>query len=158
MDSKADQLIRQQLVRHLKGGQAFSPIGKVVDEMPFEKIGVIPDGLPYSFYQLFYHIRVAQADLLEYCRDDNYQAPEWPADYWPDDPSPADKGEWESLIKSYKNERQEFCDLLLSSQTDLLEPFPSNEDHNILRQSELIIEHTAYHTGQLYLIYRLLNQ
>lgn len=150
--------IKQQLIKHLEGGQAFSPIDKVLKEMPFEKIGIVPDGLPYSFYQLFYHIRVAQLDILEYCRDEDYEAPNWPDDYWPDDPAPANEGEWQSLIDAYFRERKEFSEMISQPDTDILKPFQANEEHNLLRQAELIIEHTAYHTGQLYIVYRILNK
>lgn len=150
--------IKQQLNKHLVGGQAFSPIDKVLDEMPFDKIGIITDGLPYSFYQLFAHIRIAQLDILEYCTRDDYKAQNWPDDYWPDESAPASQEVWNELTESYFSERQEFCDLILSPETDLMEPFKSNKDHNLLRQAELIIEHTAYHTGQLYVIFRLLNE
>jgi hypothetical protein len=84
-------LIKQQLVTHLKGGKAFSPFDTVLDKMPVDKIGIVPDGLPYSFYQQFAHIQIAQSDILEYCRDDNYEAPNWPDDYWPDSPESENK-------------------------------------------------------------------
>jgi len=150
-------LIKQQLVKHIKGGQAFAPIDTVLDNMPYKKIGIVPDGLPYSFYQLFYHIRFAQSDILGYCLDDGYQAPNWPDDYWPEKTVSENEDEWHRLMNVYFDEREEFCDLLLSDDTQLMAPFKSNESHNMLRQAELIIEHSAYHTGQLYIIYRLLN-
>jgi hypothetical protein len=154
----ADQTdIKHQLVKHLNGGQAFSPIDKVIDEMPFEKIGIVPDGLPYSFYQLFAHIRIAQLDILEYCTLDDYSAGNWPDDYWPDDPAPESRKAWNELTDTYFSERKEFCDLILDPGSDLMKPFKANEEHNLLRQAELIIEHTAYHNGQLYVVYRLLN-
>src|SRR6056297_2095085 len=148
---------KQQLVKHLKGGQAFSPIDKVLNEMPYQKIGIVHNGLPYSFYQLFAHIRIAQLDILEYCRNDTYQAPNWPDEYWPEAKSPDSEQKWQLLIDSYCDERDEFCEMLLEPSADLMKPFKANTDHNLLRQAELIIEHTAYHTGQLYIIYRLLN-
>jgi len=148
---------KQQLVKHLKGGQAFSPIENVLEEMPYEKIGIVPDGLPYSFYQLFAHIRIAQLDILEYCTLDDYSAGNWPDDYWPDDSEPESKKSWTELTEAYFSEREEFCNLILQPDSDLMKPFETNKDHNLLRQAELIIEHTAYHTGQLYVVYRLLN-
>jgi len=150
-------LIKQQLVKHINGGQAFAPIDTVLDNMAFEKIGTVPDGLPYSFYQQFYHIWYAQSDILEYCRIDDYEAPNWPDDYWPEKTGPENEDEWGRLINTYFDEREEFCDLLLSDDTQLMAPFKSNESHNMLRQAELIIEHSAYHTGQLFIIHRLLN-
>jgi len=149
--------MKQQLVKHLEGGRAFSPISTVLDNIRFEDLGERPNGLPYSFYELFAHIRISQLDILEYCTKDDYSAPEWPDDYWPDNPAPASAEAWKNLMDAYFRERKEFCDLILRPDTDLMNPLEANEDHNLLRQAELIIEHTAYHTGQLYVIYRLLD-
>jgi hypothetical protein len=155
--SDSTTTLRIQLVSHLKGGQAFSPINKVIDEMPYDLIGIVPDGLPYSFYQQFYHIWYAQNDIIEYCQNDDYEAPDWPNDYWPDETASTDQTEWKNLIHKYFDERDQFCDYLMDSSNDLFKPFPQNENHNLLRQAELIIEHNAYHIGQLYVIYRLLT-
>lgn len=157
MDKQNNQKLREQLVSHLKGGQAFSSIESLIDKISFEKIGIVPDALPYSFYQQFYHLRIAQLDILDYCRDENYQAPNWPDDYWPDESAPSDKSEWNTLVQNYFDERDEFCEMIVDSSNDLFEPFEANPDHNLLREAELVIEHTAYHTGQLYVIYRLLS-
>jgi hypothetical protein len=155
MNNQAD--IKQQLVRHLEGGQAFSTIETVLRKMPFEKTGVVPEGLPYSFYQLFAHIRIAQLDILEYCTLENYAAGNWPDDYWPDDTAPESRESWTELTEAYFSERKKFCELILNPETDLMKPFEANKQHNLFRQAGLIIEHTAYHTGQLYIIHRLLN-
>ncbi len=154
---RIDQKLREQLVGHLKGGNAFSPIEKVVEDVPFEKVGIVPDGLPYSFYQQFYHLWYAQKDIIDYCQDDDYEAGNWPDDYWPENKAPKDEKEWENLIEKFFNERDQFCDYLMDSSNDLFEPFSQNENHNLLREAELIIEHNAYHIGQLYVIKRLLN-
>lgn len=155
--SDKDVSLRNQLVTHLKGGQAFSPNDKIVEEMPFERVGIVPDGLPYSFYQQFYHIWYAQHDIIEYCQNDDYEAPDWPNDYWPENESPVDENEWNNLVQKYFDEREEFCEYLIDSSNDLFNPFPSNNNHNLLREAELIIEHNAYHTSQLYIIVRLLG-
>lgn len=157
MNSEKNLKLRKQLVGHLKGGQAFSTIERVINKMPFEKIGIVPEGLPYSFYQQFYHIRIAQLDIFDYCRDDDYAVPNWPDDYWPENPAPVDESEWDKLVRSYFDERDEFCDYIMNSSNDLFEPFASNKDHNLFREAQLVIEHTSYHTGQLYIIQRLLS-
>ena len=105
--------IRQQLVKHLKGGEAFMPLEEMLKEIPFEKVGVRPGNLPYSFYELFYHIRFAQKEILEYCTLENYSDYNWPDDYWPKIQSPQSRDEWEELQKSYLEERTAFCDFLL---------------------------------------------
>lgn len=156
MNDQSD--IKHQLVSHLKGGQAFSPIETVLENISFEDLGTQPDGLPYSFYQQFAHIRIAQLDILEYCTKNDYTAPDWPDDYWPEELKPEFRKAWEKLKSDYFTERDAFCDLILRPDTDLIKPLEANSEHNLLRQAGLIIEHTAYHTGQLYIIYRLINR
>lgn len=156
MNDQSD--IKYQLVKHLKGGHAFSPIEAVLEKIRFENLDIRRDGLPYSFYQQFAHIRIAQLDILEYCTKDDYESPDWPDDYWPEEPEPESRKAWDNLKRDYFTERDAFCDLIHRPDTDLMKPLEANNDHNLLRQAGLIIEHTAYHTGQLYIIYRLLNR
>lgn len=149
--------LRRQLVSHLKGGQAFSPIDKVLDNMSYDLIGIVPDGLPYSFYQQFYHIWYAQKDIIAYCKNDDYKAPNWPDDYWPENSSPVKKSEWKELIQNFYHDRDSLSRYILDSSSNLFEPFDSDADHNLFREIQLVIEHNSYHASQLYLIYRLLN-
>lgn len=157
METQKSKKLRKQLVSHLKGGKAFISIDSIIKKVHYKEIGIVPEGLPYSFYQQFYHIRFAQLDILDYCRDENYEAQNWPDDYWPKNPAPANEREWDDLIEKYFDERDEFCDLILDTSNDLFKPFEANPDHHLFREAQLVIEHTAYHTGQLYVIYRLLN-
>ncbi|MDR9364325.1 MAG: DinB family protein [Balneolaceae bacterium] len=155
--SHSNLSLRKQLVSHLEGGQAFSPIDKVLDNMSYDLIGIVPDGLPYSFYQQFYHIWYAQKDIIEYCKDDDYKAPNWPDDYWPENSSPDHESEWKELIQNFFRDRESLSHYILDSSNKLFEPFESDSDHNLFREIQVVIEHNSYHTGQLYLIYRLLN-
>ncbi|MDR9409773.1 MAG: DinB family protein [Balneolaceae bacterium] len=155
--SHSNLSLRKQLVSHLEGGQAFSPIDKVLDNMSYDLIGIVPDGLPYSFYQQFYHIWYAQKDIIEYCKDDDYKAPNWPDDYWPENSSPDHESEWKELIQNFFRDRESLSHYILDSSNKLFEPFESDSDHNLFRKIQVVIEHNSYHTGQLYLIYRLLN-
>lgn len=157
MQSRHEQELRKRLVRHLKGGEAFSTVDAVVEGMPYEKIGLVPEGLPYSFYQQFYHIRFAQYDILEYCRSHAYQAPDWPGDYWPDRTEPEEREVWENLAASYFDERKEFSEFILDPSNDLFQEVSDDSGHTLLREVQLVIEHTAYHTGQLYIIKRLVG-
>ncbi len=157
MPSQQEQALRKRLVRHLKGGEAFSTVDAVVERIPYEKTGLVPDGLPYSFYQQFYHIRFAQYDILEYCRSHAYQAPDWPEAYWPDRPEPEERQVWENLVASYFEERKEFSEFILDPSNGPFQEVSEGSGHTLLREVQLVIEHTAYHTGQLYVIERLVG-
>ena len=148
---------RAQLVKHLKGGEAFMPIDKVLGEVSFDGIGKRMSGLPYSFYEVFYHIAYAQKDILDYIISDEYTAPKWPDAYWDNKNAPKSETEWEQLKSKFFKDRQDLVDCILDEKNDLNKPVKNSEDHSLLRELLLVIEHNAYHTGQLVLLLRLLS-
>src|SRR5579875_1982790 len=80
--------LRRQLKSLLDGGQAHATLDKAVKDMPANLRGVVPEGLPYSAWQLLEHIRIAQRDILDFSRnhDGSYREIKWPDGYWPKDP------------------------------------------------------------------------
>jgi len=148
---------RKQLVKHLRGGEAFMPIDDLIDKVPFGNLGNRPSELPYSFYEVFYHIKYAQKDILDFCIADSYKTPTWPDDYWPDSSTPESEAAWKTLKSEYFKEREKFASFLLNESNDLLSPVKNAKDQILLREAMLVIEHTAYHTGQLLIISRLLG-
>ena len=150
--------IKNQLVKHLNGGEAFMPVEEMLKEVGFSKVGVRPGDLPYSFYELFYHCWFAQKDIFKYFRSPEYKAPDWPNDYWSAKQAPENELEWEELKSSYLEDRKAITEFILKPEIDLLQTVPSNEKHTYLRGILLVIEHTAYHTGQMLVILRHLGQ
>lgn len=149
--------IRDQLARHLKGGEAFMPVDEMLKEIKFENLGERPNNLPYSFYELFYHIWFAQLDILNYCIAEIYLEHEWPDSYWPENPAPDTEAEWFELQQAYISDRQKLCDFLLNPENDLMKPVRTGTEHSLLREILLVIEHSAYHSGQLLIILRHLG-
>lgn len=154
---EAEDKIKEKLVSHLKGGEAFMPVDEMLKKIEFERLGVRPGNLPYSFFELFYHIRFAQKDILEYCHSNDYRSSEWPNAYWPQTPAPQSPEEWEKLKNNFFEERQQFINIILDPETKLMEPVQDGTRHTYLREVLLVIEHTAYHTGQLLIILRNLG-
>lgn len=148
--------LKQQLVSHLKGGEAFMPIEEMLEKIPFSETGKRPEDLPYSFYELFCHIRFTQKDILDYCTQKDYTAPAWPDAYWPKEQAPNDEAEWEEVKTNYFQERDELANLIISPEKNLLQPVPSGK-HNFFREVLLVIEHTSYHSGQLLILLRHLG-
>ena len=149
--------LKEQLVRHLESGEAFMPIEEMLKKIPFSELGKRPAGLPYSFYELFCHIRSTQKDILDYCTKIDYSSHNWPDDYWPKEKAPENEPAWESLKKAYFTEREELSKLILSPEKELSDPVPSAEKHSLFREVLLVIEHTSYHSGQLLILLRHLG-
>ncbi|MUP46320.1 DUF664 domain-containing protein [Gramella sp. BOM4] len=148
---------REQLVKHLNGGMAFQSIDNFVDNLDYEQVGVRPDELPYSFYEVFYHMYFAQKDILEYCFSEAYSEHAWPDDYWPDNQEPESEESWEELKSEYFQDREKLQEYVLNIENDLDEPVKNSDKHSLFREILLVIEHNAYHTGQLLVIQRLLG-
>ena len=154
---KSEILYEEQLKKHLFGGEAFMPLKEMLKMIPYDQVGIKPQNLPYSFFEIFYHIWFTQNDILEYCLKPDYSAPKWPDDYWPSESSPAGPEAWERLQKDFFEDREKFEELITSGEKELIVPVPSNRNHSIFRELLLVIEHSAYHTGQLFIILRLLG-
>ncbi|PVW13558.1 DinB family protein [Marixanthomonas spongiae] len=150
-----EQTIRSLLKKHLAGGEAFIPLEELLSEITFERIGERPYNLPYSFYELFYHIAFAQKDILKFCVSEDYTAPNWPDAYWPDKQRPKTESEWKQLKQEYLDDRKQLQDL--AETASLTETVPTGDGQTLMRELLLVIEHTAYHTGQLVVVLRLLG-
>lgn len=147
--------IKSQILKHLHGGEAFQPLEKIIDGFNFHSIGFRMHGLPYSVYELFYHICYTQKDILNFCVSDNYSEPKWPDDYWPTTQASKSETEWEALKTTYIEDRNALSDLVKSPDA-LTEIVKNGSSQTLFREILLIIEHTAYHTGQLVVLSRLL--
>lgn len=157
MTENPDAYLRQQIINHIEGGEAFTPIDGLLNKIPYSQSGIVPEGLPYSLWQQLYHIRYTQLDILKFTRDENYEAPQWPDDYWPSNPSPTSEKEWEGLKAAYQQERRAFINIVKDNSRDLFKPLFHGEGQTLFREAMLVVEHTAYHTGQMLVLMRLLN-
>lgn len=144
----------------LEGGHAHATFSAAVKDLPNRLRSVVPDGLPYSAWQIVEHIRIAQRDILDFSRnaDGSYVPRKWPDSYWPDSPEPPSDNAWELAIREIVLDREAFEALLTdTSNADLTQPFPWGDGQNLLHEGFLIAAHTSYHTGELIVVRRLLS-
>ena len=90
--------LRAQLVKLLDYQEAHVGFDRAVKGIPPRLRGVVPDGWEYSAWQLLEHLRIAQADILEFSVSARYKAKKWPDDYWPKSPAPRSAGAWTASI------------------------------------------------------------
>lgn len=149
--------IISQLKKFITGGHAHATFEQAVKNVKFEHLGKTPDGLPYSIWQLVEHIRITQYDILDFSRNPDYKGINWPDDYWPEEKAPSNEKQWHDSVKQVFAERDEFIAMLEKPDVDLYTPFPWGDGQNLLREALLIIDHTAYHTGEIIVLRRLLG-
>ena len=154
--SSAD-LLRDHLARLQSWHDAHADFDAAVADFPHDVRGTVPRGLPYSPWQLLEHIRLAQEDILDFCRNPNYTERSWPADYWPALPEPPDAKAWDASVAAYKRDRQALEKMIRDPKCDLFATVPAGSGQTFLREFLLVADHTAYHVGQLVAMRRLLG-
>jgi hypothetical protein len=150
--------LRQELITALKGGQAHARFEDVVANFP-SNLQAEKKGLPYSGWQLLEHIRLAQNDILRFSdnHDGSYKEMDFPDDYWPKSAAPPDAKAWANSVDAVLHDRDAMIKLVSNAKNDLVVPFPWGDGQNLMREAILIVDHNAYHLGELLALRRLLG-
>ena len=154
---KDDTELRNELISYLNGSFTHKSIFDAAKGLPENLFNAKPENIPYSFWQLLEHIRIAQFDMIDFIRNPEYKELEWPKEYWPDSDSKATKEMWDASINQIKRDLKSLENIIKTPTTDLLAPIPHGQGQNILKEVLQIIDHNSYHTGIFILMRRVMN-
>lgn len=157
MTPDSAEAVRRHLHELLDDESAHRSFDAALDGFPPELYGAVDEGLPYSAWQLLEHVRIAQRDIIDFCTNPSYKQLEWPDDYWPDSAEPDSPMAWADSVANYRQDRRKLMELLDNEKLDLLAEIPHGQGQTYLREFLLVADHTAYHTGQLITVRRLLG-
>jgi hypothetical protein len=146
---------RKELMALLTEEHAHAGFDATVKEFPAALRGKRPNGLPHSAYQLVEHLRIAQWDIVEYALNPKHKSPEFPDGYWPKTAEPPDEKAWDKSLAAFRADRKKLVAAL--EKADLLEPIEHAKGQSLASKTILLIDHNAYHLGQLVLLRRLLG-
>jgi hypothetical protein len=149
--------LREHLLYLLRGGGAHVDFEAAIADLPVELRGVKPDRLPHSPWRLIEHMRIAQWDILEFCRAPGHVSPTFPDGYWPKDDGPPDADAWDRCVAAFRSDLSEIQKLVADPSVDLFARIPQGTGQTILREALLVADHNAYHLGQLVVVRRLLG-
>jgi len=152
-----DQSLREHLLYLLQGEGAHAPFDEVVKNFPAELRGAKPEKFSHTAWMLIEHLRIAQRDILEFCRNSGYAAPKWPDDYWPKKQAPPTPAAWTKSIQGFKSDSKAMQALVSNPKTDLFARIPWGDEQTILREALLVADHNAYHLAQIVDLRRLLG-
>jgi uncharacterized damage-inducible protein DinB len=152
-----DAALREHLSRLLDWQDAHASFDTAVDGLAPELRGVVPQGLPYSPWQLVEHLRITQDDILDFSRNSEYGEKKWPHDYWPRSPEPPSPEAWDHSVAAFRADRAALQRMAADPAVDLFARIPHGDGQTYLRELLLVADHTAYHVGQLVLVRRLLD-
>lgn len=153
-----DKELRDILIRFLKGREAHSTIEEVTEGFSMKAINDFPPKVPYTFWHLLEHIRIAQWDILEYIRNPKHVSPDWPKGYWPKKNQKADKSIWLKTIRDYNKDLKDLIKIVFDPKNDILKPMKHMDDNTICREILLVIDHAAYHIGEFSILRQVSNK
>jgi hypothetical protein len=160
MHADAVERLRQQLAALLESSEAHLSLEDVLNDWPPRLRGVKPAGAAHTAWQLLEHIRIAQRDILEFCRNPQHVSPEFPGLYWPPTEAPPDDAAWEKTLAAVRADLRAMQALVADPASDLFARVRHPEaeaKHTLLRAALLLADHNAYHLGQLVQLRRTLG-
>src|SRR5262249_20028600 len=101
-----DQLLRDQLQKFLDWQDAHVGFDVAVKGIPPGLRGRVPPGFVHSLWDVVEHIRLAQKDILDFCRNPRYRGKKWPDDYWPKAHAPRTAAVWNRTIADFRRDRR----------------------------------------------------
>ena len=147
--------VREHIVSFLQGGHAHLSFEDAVKNFPPKLRGLKLEGAPYTAWQLLEHMRIALWDILEFSRDAKHVSPKWPEGYWPKSEQPPSDAAWKKSVSAINKDLKAMTQLVENPKTDLYAKIPHGTGQTILREALLVVDHHAYHIGQLVLIRKL---
>ena len=150
--------LRPHLANLLRMKGAHLTFKEAVTDFPVPLRGVKPAGAPHSAWELLEHMRLAQADILDFSRNPEYQERTFPDDYWPQDATPPSAAAWDESIHQFQSDMKAIQELIADTRNDLLVNIPHGKGQTLLREALLVADHNAYHLGQLVYLRKMLEQ
>ncbi len=146
----ADKEMRSQLASTLEKGNAHMSLAEAVKVFPGTAINARLPKVPYSFWHLIEHIRLAQRDMLDYMLSASYVEPAFPDGYWPAKSTRATPAQWRRTLEQFHADRGTMIELVRDPARDLFATVPnSGGKHTVFRCCLVIADHNAYHIGEL---------
>ena len=152
-----DKILREHLAKLLDADTAHVNFEKTIAGWPAAHRGVKPQGASHTGWQLLEHLRIAQWDILEFCRNPKHVSPEWPSGYWPSSEVPPNAGAWDDSVKAFRGDCEAMQEMVENPKTNLFTRIPHGTGQTILREVLLAADHISYHLGQLVLLRRMLG-
>ena len=153
----SDRALREQLAALLRWEDAHAGLDRVVEGVPSDRWSAGAPGLPHTLWQLLEHIRLAQHDILDFCRNPRYTELHWPEDYWPSAGAVPTDADVSASVAAYREDRDALVAMALNPEVDLSARIPHGTGQTYLRELLLVADHTSYHLGQMVVARRALG-
>ncbi len=149
--------LRAELIRLLDGLDAHMPFEAAVADFPDSDMNRRPPNVDYTPWHLVEHLRLTQADILDYITNPDYTARAWPDEYWPDPTATATRATWDASVAGFLADRAALRTIVADSSRDLLAVIPGTPGHTLLREVRVVADHNAYHVGEFAILRQVMG-
>src|SRR6266540_3997848 len=102
--------MRDHVLYLLRGGGAHMSFDDFIASFPSERCNEKKEGLPYTAWQVIEHMRIAQWDILQFCRDPTHVSPSFPEGYWPATDQSGNDDLWQKSVDQFRNDLKQMAD------------------------------------------------
>ncbi len=148
---------RTQLLALLDGRGAHMPFEAAVADFPDAAINARAPNVAYTPWHLIEHLRLTQADMLDYVTNPDYRHKRWPDDFWPDAKARADRATWDASVRKFLDDKAALRALTADPERDLNAPIPWTDGHSLFRCVRIIGDHNAYHLGEFAILRQVMG-
>src|SRR5437870_2437167 len=124
--------LRKHLLELLRMKGAHVDFDSTVEGFAVELRGRRIPGAPHTAWQLLEHLRIAQEDILDFCRNPDYREKKWPDNYWPTSATPPDEGAWDQSVARFRKDLKAMEKL--AADGDLMARIPHGTGQTLLRE------------------------
>jgi hypothetical protein len=121
MDAAA---LRGQLAELLDGAGAHMPFEEAVVDFPDGALNARAPNVDYTPWHLVEHLRLTQADIVDYVTNPAYVEPHWPAAYWPQRDAMATHAGFDSSIRDFIADKAALRAMVMDPARDLFAVIP----------------------------------
>jgi len=149
--------LRQQLAELLDGVGAHMPFEEAIADFPDDAINDRAPNVDYTPWHLVEHLRLTQADILDYVTNPDYVEPDWPAAYWPGRDATATRAEFDATTRAFIADKAALRAMVMDPARDLFAVIPGTPGHTLLREVRIDADHNAYHVGEFAILRQIMG-
>ena len=143
-----DDILRRELIALIDGVDAHMTFRHAVADFPIEAMNRRAPNVSYTPWHLLEHLRITQADILDYIVNRSYLGLDWPEAYWPAIDAMATPEQWTTTVSGFLDDATALRAIVSDPATDLTATLAGTPGHTILREIRVVGDHNAYHVGE----------
>ena len=141
-----------RLPQLLFGRGVFAPVHHILEELPFERVGERPTGIPHSIFEEVWHIDYWQKRLLAQARGERSKSSG--ENDWPGTPAPPDTDTWRALLERIRLGLDEAAGL--AADAEVMDRSVGDEG-TVRGVVEDLVAHNSYHWARVVVLRQLLG-